>query len=193
MSEELLEKALQRLGAASPEADRSRDAVTAALAKVQSPAKSRKIHFRRWIMPAGFAAAAATILVAFWMSVTPVSSASAAEVFRLAVEKRARFEGTVDIDQWDPAGSKWVPKSRAYPSLARSIHWGDETPAAWAYDDWKEKIQAEYHPADGAVYAGDIIVSEPSRPAMPFDEETKANLLHGAALEWLNLQKDFFE
>jgi len=27
---------------------------------------------------------------------------------------------------------------------------------------------------------------------MSFNEETKAELLHGAALKWLNLKKDFF-
>jgi aminocarboxymuconate-semialdehyde decarboxylase len=35
---------------------------------------------------------------------------------------------------------------------------------------------------------------EPGRliESMPFDEETKATLLHGAALEWLNLEKEIF-
>mgnify|MGYP000704601975 CR=1 FL=1 len=39
----------------------------------------------------------------------------------------------------------------------------------------------------GELAPGSLIES------MPFDEETKAKLLHGAALEWLNLEKDLFQ
>jgi hypothetical protein len=191
--DEPLERALHRLRAASPDSARSRDAVAAALAKLQSPAStdfiSKKKNFRRWLMPAGFAAAAATIVFAFWFSVvTPTSTASAAEVLREAIARRANFDGSIDIEKWDEKANRWIPHGRAFPSLGRSIHWGDENSSVWSYDDWKQKIQAEYHPKDKAVYIANIL-GTPSRPQMPFDEQT---LLDEATLktsEWSNARQ----
>src|SRR3712207_6043828 len=109
-----LDRALRRLGQVSLAQSQSDAAVAAAIEKPRTSAlnvatpEPKGIRFRRWFMPASFAAAAAAIAFAFWVSFTPSSTASAAEVLQEAIAKRAEFTGTVDVEQWDPKNNRWI-------------------------------------------------------------------------------------
>jgi aminocarboxymuconate-semialdehyde decarboxylase len=61
--------------------------------------------------------------------------------------------------------------------------------------DYLVKLAGADRVALGTDYPFPLGELEPGKliESMPFDEETKAKLLHGAALEWLNLKKDKFE
>ena len=60
--------------------------------------------------------------------------------------------------------------------------------------DYLVKLVGAERVALGTDYPFPLGESEPGKmiEAMPFDEKTKARLLHGAALEWLNLDKSIF-
>jgi aminocarboxymuconate-semialdehyde decarboxylase len=61
--------------------------------------------------------------------------------------------------------------------------------------DYLVKLAGAEKVALGSDYPFPLGELEPGAliESMPFDEETKANLLHGAALKWLNLEKRMFE
>jgi aminocarboxymuconate-semialdehyde decarboxylase len=61
--------------------------------------------------------------------------------------------------------------------------------------DYLVKLAGAEKVALGTDYPFPLGELEPGKliESMPFDEATKAHLLHGAALKWLNLQKDSFE
>ncbi|MET0753474.1 MAG: amidohydrolase family protein [Pyrinomonadaceae bacterium] len=60
--------------------------------------------------------------------------------------------------------------------------------------DYLVKLIGADKVALGSDYPFPLGELEPGKmiESMPFDEETKAKLLHGAALKWLNLEKDLF-
>jgi hypothetical protein len=205
------ERAMQRLGALSPEPGSADHAVAAALARVRpaelpppsssrtTPFRSLRTHvqLRRWLMPAGFAAAAAAVAFAFWVGVAPSTPASAAEVLREAIAKRAQFDGTIDVEQWDPQASRWVRLEQVQPALGRSLRWGEfhvddvprgTEPLAWTFIDSRLKYRAEYRPDLKAVYLADRFEWAESQ-AMPFDEQT---LLDEAGLrdEWTSARSE---
>jgi aminocarboxymuconate-semialdehyde decarboxylase len=61
--------------------------------------------------------------------------------------------------------------------------------------DYLVKLIGAERVALGSDYPFPLGEPEPGKliESMPFDEETKAELLHGAALKWLNLDKTLFE
>ncbi len=61
--------------------------------------------------------------------------------------------------------------------------------------DYLVKLFGAEKVAFGTDYPFPLGELEPGKmiESMSFDEETKAKLLHGAALKWLNLEKEFFE
>jgi aminocarboxymuconate-semialdehyde decarboxylase len=61
--------------------------------------------------------------------------------------------------------------------------------------DYLVKLAGSEKVALGSDYPFPLGELEPGKliESMPFDEATKANLLHGAALKWLNLEKQMFE
>jgi len=72
--------------------------------------------------------------------------------------------------------------------------WFDSLVHEAAMLDYLVKLAGADKVALGTDYPFPLGELEPGKliESMPFDDETKAKLLHGAALEWLNLDKDLF-
>jgi hypothetical protein len=200
---EPIDRALRVLGGMSPEPGRADAAVAAAIAGLRTPApavstsRPKRIRFRRWLMPASFAAAAAAIAFAFWVSFTPSSTASAAEVLQEAIAKRAQFTGTVDVEQWDPKNNRWIALERSVPAAGQSVRWGDprddsespdrKAPMGWRFLDLKQKVQAEYRTDLKTVYVADLF-GEPEVPPTPFDEQMLLKEVRGE--EWSSARSE---